>query len=123
MAMAYMTDRRHRNPIFKAMGWKTSNSMYGPPIPIREIEKLKPADAAAFIGLMTVASKILPDLQDYWPETHVALEPFAKRHKVDLKKIHATAAKPLQEKWREIDAKKKKAKLQTSANAKKKAAA
>lgn len=124
LAMAYMTDRRHRNPIFGAMGWKTSEGEWGPPIPIKQIESLKPADAAAFITLMTVASKVLPGLESYWPDTHVSLDGFAKRHKVPLEKIHKQAAAPLQEKWKAIDAKKKaKARpAQTSAAKKKKAA-
>jgi ParB/RepB/Spo0J family partition protein len=105
--MIQMTDRRHRNPIFAAMGWKTSDSFYGPSIPVKNIEALKHADLCAFLALMTVASKVLPGLEEYWPETHVPLAPLAKRHKVDLAKIEAEATKPLRDHWKEIDARKK----------------
>ncbi len=107
LEMANLIDRRYRNPIFTAMGWKVTNSYWGAAIRPKEIAALKPADAAAFLALMTLASKILPGLEDYWPATHVPLEPFAKRHQVNLAKIRAQAAAPLQANWREIDAKKK----------------
>lgn len=123
LQMIQMTDRRHRNPIFAAMGWKTSKSDYGPAIPVKQIQALKPPDVAAFLALMTVASRILPGLQEYWPETHVALEPFAARHKVDLAKIEKRATAGLREHWRQIDARKKGKSAPVQTSARKKAAA
>jgi len=116
LQLAHHMDRRHRNPVYAAMGWKVSNSAYGPSVPDKQIAALKPADVAAFVALMVLASKVLPGLEDYWPNTQVKLEPFAKRHKVNLAAIRKTAEEPLREKFTEIDARKKKAApAQTSA--------
>lgn len=117
-------DRRLQNPVMAAMGWKTTESMYGVKTPTAQIAALKPADLSAFIALVSVADKVLP-LPDYYGHpSPLKLEDVAKRHKINLKKIHQQAAAPLQAKWKVIDAKKKaKAKpAQTSAAKKKKAA-
>lgn len=108
LEMANLMDRRYRNPIFAAMGWKTSdNSYYGPSIPEKQILSLKPADLAAFLGLITVASHVLPGSESYWGRSNVALGPFVKRHKINLEKIKAEAEAPLRKKFAEIDARKK----------------
>lgn len=107
LVMVHAMDRRLRNPLFEAMGWKPSTSAYGPAIPTAKIRTLKPAELARFIGLITVAPQILPGL-DYYPSgPDISLADFARRHKLDLKKIEAEAAAPLKQQWKEIDARKK----------------
>ncbi|MBZ5532588.1 MAG: ParB/RepB/Spo0J family partition protein [Acidobacteriia bacterium] len=123
LAMFEGMDRRLRNPVLAAMGWKTSTSWYGPSTPAKQIAALKPPDVAAFMALMAIADNVLPGLPDYiGRDSKVQLQPFAKRHKVNLVKIHKAAAAPLQANWRVIDARKKAAKAKPKPKAKAKPA-
>jgi ParB/RepB/Spo0J family partition protein len=113
-------DHRLAQPVNDAMGWK----VHGYEGALPKIKALKPAGLSAFIALVSIADKILPVQDFYGHGSKMDLESFAKRHGINLKKIHDVAAAPLQEKWKKIDAKKK-AKApaaQTSAAKKKKAA-
>lgn len=113
-------DHRLAQPVNDAMGWK----VHGYEGALPKIKALKPAELSAFIALVSIADKVLPVQDFYGHGSKMDLESFAKRHGINLKKIHDIAAAPLQEKWKKIDAKKK-AKApaaQTSAAKKKKAA-
>jgi ParB/RepB/Spo0J family partition protein len=106
-----------QNAVAEAMGWKSSRSEE------QEIARMKPAECAAFLSLMVTGWASLPGLPDYYDfraKEAADVAGFAKRHKINLAKIKATAEAPLKAKFVAIDARKKKqAKpAQTSAKAK-----
>lgn len=123
-------DRRLQGPVCVAMGWKGDKkteqgyamSYYGVKTPVDKINALSPADLSAFIALLSIADQVLPVGDYFGHRSPVKPEGFALRHKIDLVKIEAEATKDLRARWKEIDARKAKAKsgaAQTSAAKKK----
>lgn len=102
-------DYRLHRPVCEAMGWKGGDEK-------KHIAALKPAELAGFIAVVTIADNVLPGVDYVTHQSPIKTDGFALRHKIDLAEIEADATKPLRERWKEIDARKKeKGAAQTSA--------